>query len=102
MNLTACNRRYQSDSLDQKLHAGNFSNIESIGEHAPYERGAELGERNRTHERRGDERRLADVGDIRINVQVEAGDADTGDAERDDEEPEGWKVQRLRSAPYCF
>src|SRR5258706_9212880 len=88
LNILTGDRGDKTDALNEKLHAGNFSDVEFVSEHAPQQRRAELGHGNRTHERRGDEWRMTDVGDVGENVQIQAGDADAGDAKGDDEEPE--------------
>src|SRR5499433_1817932 len=74
---------HQPQALDHKLDTGNLPDIESVGEYTPDERRAELCERDRAHEGCGDQRRVADVGDVRKNMQIETGNTNAGDAEGD-------------------
>ena len=98
-DITAGNRNHKPNSLDQELTAGYLSKIEFIGQYTPDKSGAELSQRYSAHKRSGNERRVADIGDIRKDVQIETSDADAGDTEGDYEKPKYRQSHDLGPAP---
>jgi len=99
LDLPERNSQRQSRGLNQELAHRCFSDIDALREQAPEERGTKLGECDRAHKASRHDGRIADVGDEREHMEIQARDADAGDSEGSDEKPEGPGAEDFGSAP---
>ena len=85
--------------VNQKLSHDELAEIPALGEKPPNHGRAELHKCYGAHDECGDHRRMALIAHKREDVKIQSGHPDVGDAEGDDDNPEGWSAERLATTP---